>query len=182
LDERRHLVVRIESARTGQHPDRALLEAIRLQAERRLRATEGMAIGAQAQKRHAPRAIAAHLPCKPPAARDEFFRPKLIGAGGCACHEIGQPVPLFEQQVLFRRMQQPGRKARGVERRPEAVAGPGEVMAGGSRVKAGIDAAKKDAQIRRDHVPQTLAARRFERSAVRPGAGCSRPTSRPAQA
>jgi hypothetical protein len=56
-------------------------------------------------------------------------------------------------------MEKARREARGVQRRPEAVAGPREVEAGRRRVQAGIDAAEQDLQVRGDDVAQALAVR-----------------------
>ena len=65
-------------------------------------------------------------------------------------------------------MEQPRREAGGVQREPEAVARPGEMVAGGGGVKAGVDAAEENPEPRRDHILKPLAAGSFERRPVRP--------------
>lgn len=62
----------------------------------------------------------------------------------------------MEQRGLVGRAQQRRGEACGVERRPEAIAGAGEVVSGGGRVASWIDPAKQDAEARRNdvrHVP-----------------------------
>jgi hypothetical protein len=49
-------------------------------------------------------------------------------------------------------MEQSRRKACAVQGGPEAVAGTREVVAGGGRVQAGVDAAEENFQARRDYI------------------------------
>jgi hypothetical protein len=53
-------------------------------------------------------------------------------------------------------VEQSRRKACAVQRGPEAVAGPREVVSGGGRIEAGVDAAKKDLQAGRDYILEPL--------------------------
>jgi hypothetical protein len=57
-------------------------------------------------------------------------------------------------------MKQPRRKAGAVKRGPEAISGTREVVAGGGRIQAGVDAAEQDLQAGRDDVPQAFAGSR----------------------
>ena len=53
--------------------------------------------------------------------------------------------------------EQAGSETGGVQRRPEAIAGPGKVIAGVTGVEAGIDPAKQDAQAGGYYVGDGLA-------------------------
>jgi len=127
-----------------------------------------MTIGTHAEKSHRTRTVASNLARQARTPGDEFRGLELSGAGRGTPDQVGEPVTQPRKGFLLRRMQQPGREARRVQRGPEAVAGPGEVVARGGGVEAGIDAAEKDRQARRDDVAQLLAAGLLELGRARP--------------
>ncbi len=116
-----------------------------------------MAVGADAEKCHRRWTIAPHFCSEPSAAGDEFLRRELIGARGGAIHQVGDAIAALEQLALFRRMQQPVAEARRMQRGPEAVAGPREVVPRGGGVEAGIDADEEHAQAGRNDIGNALA-------------------------
>jgi hypothetical protein len=124
-----------------------------------LRPTEGGTVSAQPDKRYRSRPVTSNLGSKKPSAPRELAGGQLVGGGRSPVHQVGEPVAELEQLAILRWMEEARREARGMERRPEAVAGPGEVTAGGGRVQAGIDAAEEDFQPRGKDVAQALAVR-----------------------
>src|SRR5438105_3072524 len=151
-DEGVDLVGGIEAAWAWQDPYQRAFEAFPLRADACLRPSEGMAVGAQAEEGDGARTVAAHLAREAPAAGDEFRRGKLGGAGRGASDQVGEAVARSKNKVLLRRMQQARRESGAVQRRPEAVPGPGKVVAGRRRIKAGIDAAEQYLQAGRDDI------------------------------
>src|SRR3954462_10764024 len=149
---------RSQAAGMGQQPKPRACEALRLLAERGAAHAEGVAIGADAEKRDDLRLQSPHLGGEAPAPDDEFLGRDFIGGGGSPVHKVGDAVASAEQLALIRRMQEPCGEARGMQRGPEAVAGPGEVMAGGGGVQTGIDADEQHPQIGADDVADAFAS------------------------
>jgi len=116
-----------------------------------------MTVGAHTEKHDARRAVAPDLGSQAPAPGDEFDRRQLVRRRGRAVDEVGDAVAAFQQQPLLRRMQQSRREPGGVKRGPEAIAGTGEMVPGGRRVKPGIDPAEQHPQARSEDIPQALA-------------------------
>jgi hypothetical protein len=110
LDERGKLVVRVQAARTGQHPDVGTFEHLRLEAERRLPATERHPVGAEADEGDRARAMAAYLAGELPSAANELCGRQLVGSGRAAVHEIGQAAAQAEQARAFRGLELPRRE------------------------------------------------------------------------
>jgi hypothetical protein len=52
--------------------------------------------GAQPKDRDPPWSISLHLARQAPPPADEFFLRKVIGRGGCPCHEVSDPEPFLE--------------------------------------------------------------------------------------
>jgi hypothetical protein len=156
FDECGELIVRVQAAWIGQDPHLGPFEALRLAANGGFPYAESMAIRTHAEERDDARPIPPDLGGEPPAAADEFMRLELLGRRSGAVHEIADAVARREELALLGGMQLPARKAGSVQDRPEAVAGAREVVAGGGRIEAGIDAHEQDAQAGRDHVPQAL--------------------------
>ncbi len=162
LDQGGQLVVRVQSARAGQHPDFGACQAVGLQPERRLGATERGTVRAQSDECHRARPITADFGSKLVCAESQFGRRELVRRGGGAVHQVGQAVAELEELDVLRRVEKARREARGMQRRPEAVAGTSEVKTGGCRVQAGVDAAEQHLQAGPDDVAQPLAARRCQ--------------------
>jgi len=127
-----------------------------------------MAEGADAQKGDDARPVAAHLGGEPAASGSELGGGDFFGSGGGAIHEVGDAVALAQQLCLLRRMKQFRREARLVQRRPEPVARPGEVVPGPRRVQPGVDADEEYAQTGRDDVPDSLVFRTEKLRLARP--------------
>jgi hypothetical protein len=96
--------------------------------------------------------VGLHLRRQLEAAGDEFGAGELVGTGASARDYVGDARPEREQIVLFGRRQPSWREAAEVQLRSEAVAGPIEVVAGGGRPRARIEAEDQHAQPGRDHV------------------------------
>jgi hypothetical protein len=143
FDERGKLIVRVQAARTGQDPDFGAFECVGLPAEGCLGTREGMPIGAQPEKGDRSRLVAADLRPQPFASGDEFRRRELVGCGRRAAHEIGQSEPMLQRQVFFGRVKEPRSEACGVQRRPEPIPRPCEVIACSGGIEAWVDAAEK---------------------------------------
>src|SRR4249920_4143492 len=105
-----------------------------------------MAIGADAEERDRPRAVAPDLGGQALAPGDEFPRFELIRGCGGAVDQVDDAVARFQQLELLGWMQLPRREPGAVQRRPEPVARAREVMAGGARIQSRIDAAEQDPQ------------------------------------
>jgi len=132
-----------------------------LPAERRLGATEGGAVGTEADERDRARPVAPHLRRQPAAPGDQFLRRELVGGGGGAVHQVGQAVAALEQPAVLRRVEAPRREPGGMQCRPEAVTGPGEVKSGRGGIEARIDATEQNLQSGADDVAQALACCRL---------------------
>src|SRR5258707_14750035 len=61
---------------------------------------------------------------------------------------------MLQQLALLGRMEEPRREAGSVNRRPEAVTRPPEVLLDGGGVETGVDAAEEDVEIAGDDVRQ----------------------------
>ena len=160
------LVVRVQAAGVRQHPEQRPGELVRLPAERRPRASEGDAVGADADDGDGARPVAADLALEPRPAGADFVGGELVRGRGRAGDEVGDADAAGEQLGTLARMQLDRREAGGGERRPEAVAGAGEVPARRRRVEARVDAAEEDVEIRSDDVTQRAAR---QEPAVSPG-------------
>ena len=158
MDELGHLIVRIEAAWIGQHPDGGAFEGARLPADRHTAQPEGVAVGADTQESDDPRRVAAHLLRKPVSSLHEFLGRQLGGGGGAAIDQVGDAVAAVQELILPRGVQLRGRKPGAVKRGPESVAGTGKVVAGGDRHQARVDADEQDLQARRDDVADSPAA------------------------
>jgi hypothetical protein len=67
-------------------------------------------------------------------------------------HDVYNPKSVVQEFFFLKWGELPGRKTGLVERRPKAVSRPGEMMADGCRVQAGVYSAKKHLQPGRDNV------------------------------
>ena len=168
MDELRELVVRIQSARTRQHPYLRAFQQLGLLAERRLGATKGGAVGAQADEGDGARAVASNLGRKSAAPGEELGIGQLVRGRGAAIHQIGESVAQLEQPAVFGRIEATRGKPGGMQRGPETVAGSREVKPGGGGVKPGVDAAEQDLEVRADYVAQPLARGRAQILRARP--------------
>jgi hypothetical protein len=71
---------------------------------------------------------------------------RIRGGGGGPRDDVGHPEPEGQQLLLLVRPEQPWGEARRVQRRPEPVAWPGEVVPRPRRVQPRVDAAEQHAQ------------------------------------
>lgn len=156
LDQIRQLIVRVEAAGIGKHPDLCALEEVRLRADRRSLQPEAVAVGPDAQECDDLRPVLAHFGGEAPAARDEFRGAHLLGCGGRAVHEIGDAVAVVQQRALLGGRQLPRREPRSVERRPEAVSRTSEVVSRPGGIQPGIDAHEEHPKARPDDVGDAL--------------------------
>jgi hypothetical protein len=70
--------------------------------------------------------------------------------------------------LLLGRVKLPRAKTGAMQRRPEAVAGTGEMESGRGGIEAGVDAAEQDFQARRDDVTQAFACGSVQFSSAGP--------------
>jgi hypothetical protein len=133
-----------------------------------LLALEGMAIGPDPKKGDHRGAVAADLGGKTASSPDEFLRCELVSGGRAAVDEVRDPVAVLKQLGLFPGSQLLSRKTGAVQRGPEAVAGAGEMVAGGGGIEARIDADEQDLQAGGDNVPDAFVCRGLEISLARP--------------
>src|SRR6185295_7947942 len=149
FDERRKLVVRVQAAWIRQHPDSRTFKTLRLRPNGGVFQGKGVAVGADAEKGEGLRAVAPHLCREAFAAGDKFQRLELVCGRGAAVHQVGDPVAAGEQLGLLGGVKLPVGEAGKMQRRPEAVARTGEVMAGRGRIQARVDADEQDLEARR---------------------------------
>ena len=159
-------MVCVEAARVRENPHQGMAQSFRLRAQVCQRSIEGHTIGGDSDDGDHSRAIASHL-CF------QFLSPasQLVGGQfrrrhGGSIDEVGDPAADFEQFLLLPWFEEPWRESGGVERRPEAIARPCEVMAGSPGVQAGVDAAEEHIEIRRDDITDRPPGGRLE---LRPG-------------
>src|SRR5437867_2674560 len=149
----------VEAARVREDPDPGSADPLRLRPDRRTRPPEGGTEGTHAEERHHGRTETADDAADPPGAGSELS----LGQLGCPRrgprHQIGDAEPGLQQLALLERRELPAREERAVERLPEPVAGPSEVMADGARVEARVDAAEEHLQPRPDDVRDRPAGR-----------------------
>jgi hypothetical protein len=121
---------------------------------------EGGPIGGDSQEGDDRWTKVVEFPLQDEAPFGELLGRQFLGRGGRAADEIGDPDSEIEQRPFLERREQSRRESRGLERRPEPVSGPGEMMAHRGRVEARIDPAKEENQARGDQVRDRPAMRR----------------------
>ena len=162
--ERRQLVVGVEAARVGQDPQAARAETLGLRTDHGLRVDRRRSRYAETPRMAMTgRSIALRGLEEAAAAVADLVGSELGGGRGRAVDEVGDAEAGLEHGVAVPGRQESIGEARGVERRPEAVARPGEMAPGGARVAARVDAAEEDAQVRGDEVGdgQAVGGREF---------------------
>ena len=112
---------------------------------------------------------------------------ELRGRAGRPGHDVGDAEPVGQQLAVLVRREQPRGEPGQVDRRPEAVAGPGEVVAALGRQQRRVDPAEQHATSRRDHVRQRLLGHGQPSMTAQPcagpaapGGGATAPSRRPA--
>ncbi len=153
------LVMRVQSARVRQDPHRRLAELFRLPSQFRLWPTERGAIRRHPEKGDHPRPIALHLPRQPACPVAQLFVTQLVGGRGRGIGDVGNAVSVFEKASILRRVQPPVGEAGGMQRRPEAVAGPREVVADRGGLQTRVDADEENFQTPGDDVGNATASR-----------------------
>ena len=149
-------MVGIESAGAGQCPEGGVTQGVGLQAQRGLGTTKRRAIRADAHERHHTRSILRHhttqaLPAFHILRGCQFGRRRRG-----ALHHVGDAVAQWEQLVFIPRGEQPWRESRAMQRRPEAIARPREVVTDGRRVQPRVDTAEQHTQIRGEQIRHGL--------------------------
>ena len=163
-------VICVETARVGQHPDERAGQAILLRSKNGAGAIERGSIGADADHRDDAGLIAPYLAFEPLPACSKLIGPELVSGNSGAGDEIGNAAPARQQFLLFPGLEPARRESGSVQGRPEPVAGPRKMVAGGGRVQAGIDAAEQDIESLCDHVTQCSTRRGPEIFRTRPAA------------
>ena len=166
------LVVRVEAAWVGKDPEPRFADGALLRAHDRPALVEGDAVSGHAQKCEEAGLPPPDLAGEGLAARDELFWGQLVGTGGGAHHDVGYAETVGEQLLLLERIDQPGGETGKMDSRPEAIAGPREMVARRSGIEAGIDAAEEDPQVVCDDVGDGGRARGLQLLPRRLRAGC----------
>lgn len=87
----RELIVGVQAAGVGQHPETRAGEPVRLPAGGRMPAAERRPVGRHPQHRDERRPVAPHLRLQPPGPRDQLLGRQLVGPSGRPAHEVGDP-------------------------------------------------------------------------------------------
>jgi hypothetical protein len=144
--------MRVQAAGIGQHPDPRVPDRALLASDPRRRFTEGGAVRGHTDHRQPPGTQPLHLLGQQPPARAQFLLAELVGTRRRPADDIRDAEPVIQQLALLRGRQLSRRETGHVEHRPEAVARPGEVMAGRPGHQAGVDPAEQHRQTVRHHV------------------------------
>ncbi len=91
----------------------------------------------------------------------QFIGGQFVGPGGRSVDQVGDSDAARQQLTLAVGGEERRGQARFVDRAPEPITRPGEVVAGGARVKARVDAHEKDLEARCDQVLDGFIARSF---------------------
>ena len=161
------LVVGIQPTWIRQHPEPRWSKTIWLPANCRCRPPERDAVSADSDDSDPTGMIASGLSREPGTAANQLVGRQLVGARGGSRHEIGDAAATCQQFRFFPRRQHPIGEACRVERAPEPVSGPREVVTSCGRVEPRIDAAKQNGEIWRDQVWDSSVDCRRELSASR---------------
>src|SRR3954447_22703979 len=145
-------VVGVQPAGVGQHPHPGLAEGSLLRTDHGLRLLEGGPVRRDAQDSQPLRSEATHLLAQQPTPLDDLRAAQLVGPRRRPRGDVGDPETQPQQLVLLGGQQLPWREPGAVQRRPEPVAGPGEVVPGQGRDQTGVDAGEEHPQSGRDHV------------------------------
>jgi hypothetical protein len=156
-------VVRVEPARVGGDPGLGPADALRLPAQHRLRPVEGDPPGGDAEDGDDPRPPGGDQLGQGGGAGAQLLGVELGGGAGRAVDEVGDAEAVAEQLGVLVR----GEPARGepgeVQRRPEPVARPGEVVPARGGDQTRVDPDEEDAQAGADDVPQRFTCWRSTR-------------------
>jgi hypothetical protein len=151
-DQLVELVMGVQAARVGQHPDRGRADGDGLLPGGRHLSVKGPPKGLDPQDGNDLRAKPFGLGMKPSGALPQLIYAQVRGPGRCPFHEIGDPVPICKKLALLSGREQPVREAGSMEGTPEPIAGLGEVVPHRTRVEPRVDPAEQDPQARGDDV------------------------------
>ena len=125
-------------------------------------------VSADSDHRHATGTKPTHLPDQSLPSRPQYVRGELGRRRRSPGDQVRNPDSFRKQQLFFPRLQQAVCEAGGMQRWPEAVAGPGKMVAGGSRVETGIDTAEQHAEAGCEQVGDLATRSRKELRSGRP--------------
>jgi hypothetical protein len=165
----RELMVGIQPARVGQHPESAFAERLLLATSHSSGTAEGRSIRADPEHCYNLRLMTTDLPLESSPPRAQFLRFKLRRTTRGSRNQVRDSDAVLQERLLLPRAHEPIGKACCVKRRPEPIAWSSEVMPGGGRVKAGIDAAEEDVEMWGDQVGDGAAGRGGDGSFGRSG-------------
>jgi hypothetical protein len=151
--------VGVEAARVRQYPDAGVRDRGGLAPDAGVAYPERRPVRGDAEDGQPPGAVPPDLRRQDLTAGDDLGGGQLVGTGRPARHEVRDALSVPEQEVLLGGAQLAGHEPGPVQRRPEAVAGAGEVVAGGRRVQARVDAAEQHVQAGSDDVGDGPAVR-----------------------
>ncbi len=144
--------MRVESGGVGQDPNLGPADGFGLETELGFFAVEGDAVGSDADDGDETRLIAEDFAGEDFSAFAKLVGAELVGHGGGAGTHVGDAKVPFQEAMGVERGDEGRREAAFVHGRPEAVAGPCEMVADGGGVQAGVDADEEDVEIGSDDV------------------------------
>jgi len=142
----------IASTRIGEDPCARTAKQFRLPAPFDGRSAGDGAVGALAQERDKAWLIGRDFRRKGGGCGGEFAERNLVGARRRTGNDGRQPAAFVEQQPVVGRREQPGRKPRPEEYRPETIATAEKVMTGGRGAEARVEPAEHHVEIIRQNI------------------------------
>jgi hypothetical protein len=169
----RQLPVRVEPARVGQQPHPRRAEGGLLRPDRGARRVERHAVRGDPDDREPPRTQPLHQRPQAVAAGAQLRVAQLVGPCRRSVHHVRDAQPEGGQLTLLRGQQAARGEPAQVQRGPEPVAGPAEMVPGQRRDEAGVDAAEQHGARRvvgsGEQVGHGQGARRLQRGTGRAG-------------
>lgn len=147
----------IQPARVREEPDRRCVDGSILRSDLGPGIAEPHPIGLHPQNRKESGAVAPDLPPQGRGPSLQLLGGELRCRGRRPRHHIGDPQPKAQQLLLLEGRELPRGEPGSMKSRPEAIARASEVVPGGARIEARIDAAEDDIEPRSDQIPDPLA-------------------------
>ena len=124
-------VICVEAARVWKYPNEGAGEPIVLQPKNGAASIERRSIGADADDRDDAGPVAPHLAFQSLPAGSKLIGAELVSGCRGAGDKIGDTAPARQQLLLLPGLELARRETSRVQGRPEPIAGPRKVMAGG---------------------------------------------------
>jgi hypothetical protein len=146
--------VGVQPARVREDPDRTASERVGLQAHDGPGSSERRPVGGQADDGDEPGSLGAHERVELGGPGEQLLARELVGRARGTRRDVRHADAEVEQVEVLVGSQTARGEAGGVQRRPEAVAGPGEVVADLGRAQRRVDPDEEDPQARSGQRPE----------------------------